>query len=137
MKQEIFDFFVQEHNITLLGGQWADIVNLVDSELKVENKALKEKVEWATVDYKSFRIKYDAVKERRDELFEENKVLKERLKKIIDLVVDYKNKMVKVEQSRDELLVACKILCMEKHDSHIHSVIKKAETLKIKEKETK
>lgn len=44
MKQEIFDFFAQEHDINLLDGQWSDIINLVDSEFQAENKALKEKI---------------------------------------------------------------------------------------------
>ena len=41
MKQEAFDYFHDELDVTLLEGQWSDILELVNPELQAENKALK------------------------------------------------------------------------------------------------
>lgn len=50
---------------------WGEICYYCEArKLEAENKALKEKVEWAKVDYKSFRRRYDALEKSRDELLE-------------------------------------------------------------------
>jgi len=95
-------------------------------------KALEKEIDEAS---ENLKILAEETAKVEEELEAENKVLKEANSGLADVVADCEDEIEALKKSRDELLVACKLLCVEKHDNSIHSLIRKTEVRILKEKE--